>query len=448
MLQNIFTIILPIRPGHQDALAELLSALDYKGQAPQADPLGFTELEMLHYASLFLYDDPVDGWSLVFESNIDGQIPTYIEAFITNAQRRGQTELVLDIFQKCKGFATGTVGELGKYLKKYVQLPSAGYSGCVGRSRNQILMEAMIHDLANTVLSQLGNTSDAAQAAKEIRSALDTDPKFKGWEMIPKGTPAGKDLLAAQSLQSRPKKDGILQGISTLLSSLVGALTKALIQEGPLPVLKALFAVVVFIVMAIWNQLRKEPTAAEDTWRPEPAHLRSQRAKEDFFPTNHMVSVVHLHADNTRRWAKWSAFVLLNMLSRYEYTKGVLGAIPTIHFAHWVVINEHRRLMFVSNYDGSWDSYLDDFTLKAASGLTLAWAHGKGIPVTTFMVLGGAAKGPAFIDWARRSMVPTLVWYNAYPHLSIRNINLNSALRQAIANDRDGVNKGKWLELV
>ena len=90
MLQTIFTIILPVRPGHQDALAEHLSTLDYKGQAPQADPLGFTELEMLHYASLFLYDDPVDGWSLVFESNIDGKIPSYIEAFITNAQRRGR----------------------------------------------------------------------------------------------------------------------------------------------------------------------------------------------------------------------------------------------------------------------------------------------------------------------------------------------------------------------
>jgi hypothetical protein len=161
-----------------------------------------------------------------------------------------------------------------------------------------------------------------------------------------------------------------------------------------------------------------------------------------------MISIVHLHHDFSRRWAKWAALVLLDTLARYENTHGVLGTIPTIHFAHWSVVNDGRRLIFVSNFDGSWDSYLDDFTLKAAAGLTLAWAHGKGLPTSTFMFLGGAAEGPAFIDWARRSMVPSLVWYNAYPQLSIRNINRNSALRQAIVNDSNRNNTGNWLELV
>jgi hypothetical protein len=34
--------------------------------------------------------------------------------------------------------------------------------------------------------------------------------------------------------------------------------------------------------------------------------------------------------------------------------------------------------MFLSNFDNSWDSYLDDFIEKAHTGLTLAWGSGVG----------------------------------------------------------------------
>ena len=128
-----------------------------------------------------------------------------------------------------------------------------------------------------------------------------------------------------------------------------------------------------------------------------------------------------------------------------KHTDGKLGPIETIHFAHWSMLNQGRRLLFVSNYGGSWDSYLDDFTLKASKGLTLAWAHGIGFPKSWFMIYGGAAKGPEFIDWARRSMVPSLVWYKAYPGLSAKNINRNRRLREALVDARAGRGDTAWL---
>ena len=142
---------------------------------------------------------------------------------------------------------------------------------------------------------------------------------------------------------------------------------------------------------------------------------------------------------------KKAAFAVLNFASHHIFTKGKLGSIPTIQFAQWAIVNRGRRLMFVSNYDGSWGSYLDDFTLKAARGVTAAWAHGIGFPRSLFMLLGGAANGPEFIDWARRSMVPTLVWYSAYPGMSVSNINRNTRLRKAIAADKNSENKENWL---
>jgi hypothetical protein len=33
----------------------------------------------------------------------------------------------------------------------------------------------------------------------------------------------------------------------------------------------------------------------------------------------------------------------------------------TIHFAHWAFVSNGSRLMFFSNFDHNWESYLDDF---------------------------------------------------------------------------------------
>ncbi len=443
MEQNIFTIVLPVTPGKQGALRSLLEEFGYLGEAPVNDPLKLKSLSCLHYASLFLYDDDIDGWQLVFENNIDGSISDFIKALARVSDSKSALHRV---FAHCQGFSSDNVVQ---YLEDRVNHPNAQFSGSVGRSREQIEFESQLHDFVSNILSELPTGTDTSSAAKSIRDALEKHDKLKEFKNIPKDMPDKEALTDAQSLAEVPEKTpnklvDALSFIGLLSSAIFTSFRCGELKEG----FQGVFALILFLLLGIWNLLRKEPSAKQDQYRPDLDHVKSQKAKEDFIGTNHMVSIVHLHQDFSRQYAKWSAFTLLNLIAKYKYVNGKLGSIPTIHFAHWVMLNRGRRLLFVSNFDGSWDSYLDDFTLKAASGLTLAWAHGVGFPKSIFMLLGGAARGPEFIDWARRSMVPNLVWYKAYPKLSIRNINRNSALRQAIAEDQGGTNKGNWLGLV
>jgi len=37
-------------------------------------------------------------------------------------------------------------------------------------------------------------------------------------------------------------------------------------------------------------------------------------------------------------------------------------------------------MVFQSNYDGSWESYLEDFITRAHAGQTAAWSNGVGFP--------------------------------------------------------------------
>ena len=70
---------------------------------------------------------------------------------------------------------------------------------------------------------------------------------------------------------------------------------------------------------------------------------------------------------------------------------GKLGGIRTIHFARWVALPD-GRLLFFSNYDGSWEAYLGEFVDKASMGLTMIWSNTIWYPQTRLLILEGAKK--------------------------------------------------------
>jgi hypothetical protein len=131
----------------------------------------------------------------------------------------------------------------------------------------------------------------------------------------------------------------------------------------------------------------------------------------------------------------------LGLLLRIIARTGYLGSMRTIHFAHWALVNNRSRLMFFSNFDQTWESYLDDFIEKAHAGLTLAWCCGVGFPPTRFLVKDGASHGRQFKEWARQSMAVSRFWYSAYKDLTAeqieRNFRIASGLRKATLTQKE-----------
>jgi len=119
--------------------------------------------------------------------------------------------------------------------------------------------------------------------------------------------------------------------------------------------------------------------------------------------------------------------------------------IPSIHFAHWSMIDKGRRLLFVSNFDGSWENYLDDFIDKASVGLTGIWSNTAGFPKARWLVLDGAREGSRFKAYARDSQTNTNVWYSAYKQLTVQTIDNNSAIREDLFTSLDDAATRNWL---
>jgi hypothetical protein len=157
---------------------------------------------------------------------------------------------------------------------------------------------------------------------------------------------------------------------------------------------------------------------------------------------NHLASLTYVKP-GVLRWALlWLALAAVNLLSRFWFNRGELGGIPTILSARWVMIDRGRRLLFLDNYGGAWDSYLNEFIdLAAVKGLNAIWsstfvhAVGQrfGFPATRFFFWEGAQAEQPFKAYVRQSQIETLVWYSAYPTLSVVNVNANTGLRQSLS---------------
>ena len=195
------------------------------------------------------------------------------------------------------------------------------------------------------------------------------------------------------------------------------------------------------MAILVWLRWLEESDPVQEDPHDDPDKLRAIMALEDQISQNHMGSVVLIKPGALRavilRVGLWG----LGYLLRVTATDGYLASMRTIHFAHWAIVSSGSRLAFYSNFDSSWESYLDDFIEKAHAGLTLAWTNGVGFPYTQFLVNLGASNGRLFKAWARHSMAEGLFWFSAYKDLSVNQIErqyrIAKGLRQPTLSDAE-----------
>jgi hypothetical protein len=187
-------------------------------------------------------------------------------------------------------------------------------------------------------------------------------------------------------------------------------------------------AVFSVLTVILWLRLLERRDPSQDAPPLDPRELRKMTHREDWIPQNHMGSLVSVKPGVLRMVLVRTGHLGLGLVLRLTATDGYLGSMRTIHFAHWAFLGNASRLMFLSNFDHSWDSYLDDFIEKAHEGLTLAWGSGVGAPPARFLVIDGASHGRQFKAWARHSMTVSRFWYSAYKELTVDQIERNTRI--------------------
>ena len=194
-------------------------------------------------------------------------------------------------------------------------------------------------------------------------------------------------------------------------------------------------------LLLLWIRYLERRDSSNDAPHIDERLLREMVRREDWIVQNHMGSIVLIKPGVLRSIVIRAGHLGLGLLLRVKARSGYLGSMRTVHFAHWAFLNNGSRLLFFSNFDHSWDSYLDDFIEKAAKGLTIAWGCGVGFPPARFLLLDGAAHGRQFKNWALASRTVTRFWYSAYPELTVdqveRNHRIANGLRPEALSERE-----------
>ena len=175
--------------------------------------------------------------------------------------------------------------------------------------------------------------------------------------------------------------------------------------------------------------------SAQDAPQVRERMLREMLAREDWTAQNHMGSIVLIKPGILRSVIIRAGHLGLGLALRIVARDGYLGSMRTVHFAHWAFLNNTSRLLFFSNFDHSWGSYLDDFIEKAHAGLSLAWGSSVGFPPTRFLIYDGASHGRQFKAWALASRAVSRFWYSAYPALTVDQIERNTRIAGGLRRD-------------
>jgi hypothetical protein len=95
-------------------------------------------------------------------------------------------------------------------------------------------------------------------------------------------------------------------------------------------------------------------------------------------------------------------------------SRAAMRQIGTLHDARHVIFDNDTRLMFASVFDGSWDTYIDDFG-KTAVGANFenVFSHTQGFPGIT---------DPHVKDWFVAQQAPANVFASSYPDLTVQQI--------------------------
>lgn len=429
MRQKGLTVITDILPGKTEVLRTLLESIG--NNIEDNTSIKFSTLESVHFLRWVIVDETVLNKEtlsakLVLSTNYDGPLDYHLKDLCDHAEKG-----LLEIYQYCKDAPTTKEG-IASYFKKHSKPIAAFYRGTAGRKVSQTKQEQQLWQKIQDYLQTNSFPTEPLPLKQAITDHINQDKAFAWTQKKYK-----KELT---------QRFGLHTLVLIVLGIIAGMVTLAI--KFTLPTLLALGAIVIFLIIW-WSLLRKAEKKDEKafiTSRKDPSQIAILAKKEDYKVQNQLTHLVAVKPGYIRLYTLKFVLWAINLLARMVFNKGNLGGIQSIHFARWVFLDNGKRLLFFSNYDGSWESYLGEFVDRASVGLTGVWSNTVGFPPTKNLIKQGARYSTEFKSWAREKQIPTQVWYSAYPTASIKNINNNTVIRQGLHRKMKLKATKEWLQ--
>lgn len=383
-----------------------------------ADDLGGNEvfrpcdLPDTHFMRFVIIKDDELPWLLAWESNHDGD--DYLLRVLLHAPT------IRLIFECCTGFPVSDDAEQLAWLRAHRIRAAAFYAGYRGIPRKQIANDRAVHDAIREVIDDPRNrTALVRQSPPQIHHLLACHLRDRH---------ALLDIRTDDGDEPRWLLDKVIAAILAI------------------PILALMIPIAPIWYLVLRAKEESDPTAATERAVRD---VHGLARFEDHITQNQLTHVVDIKPGWFRLVTLRAVLAAIDVAARVYSVRGDLGGITSIHFARWVIVKDPRgkrhRLVFFSNYDGSWESYLGEFIDRAAFGLTAIWSNTVGFPYTRNLYQAGARDEEAFKNWTRCHQIRTQVWWSGVPDSTVQNIRDDVWIRRQIDRGLADEEVSAWL---
>src|SRR5271165_1792347 len=139
-------------------------------------------------------------------------------------------------------------------------------------------------------------------------------------------------------------------------------------------------------------------------------------------------------------WKTWIVRVFLFILGAIKPLQKDLVQLSFIHFARWVIITRSKfphaaqqqpkeelkydYLLFFSNFNGTWNQYIDAFSAVLSRGLNSIWRWSEKFP--------GSVPVTPFKQYIARCQFDTDYYYTAYPQATANDLKSAHTVQSAL----------------
>jgi hypothetical protein len=421
------TVLAPIRAGEEEPLRAVLRPIgdDIKGKrlAPGVVRRGveFRHSRHIHFARFVILDDPDRGRDrkrLLYSANYDGELDGHLAELIAI------TPDPAAIWGRVEGY-TGPAA-FAAFIRAHTQEPEAFYIAfrdeTVERLHDAIgfrrRAQTLVDEAARGSLADLFPRLSWEAAVGGIGPAL---PRIvAATRRLFRALPIVADVFRAVA---RSGIGNVFRGTLRIITSLdryplfrwVNRLTGNRLPPRRSP----------HSSVALDHCTVPAPLVPGDEVPSGPDRQIPPTFREDVIAQNQLTLVTVVMPGQVARVR--AVMAAIDSYAKRLSPPGSLIGISTIHFVKWLVIDNGRRLMMVSDYDGSWESYIDEFAEMILSGLDAIWETSYGYPPD------GARDLPAFKRFLRTHQVPAEIFFSAYPEETVLNIVNDRAFAHACA---------------
>ena len=139
-------------------------------------------------------------------------------------------------------------------------------------------------------------------------------------------------------------------------------------------------------------------------------------------------------------WLTWFNRLIFWIALKLPATLKGLISLSLIHYARWVIIGKdefprlddaqpkeelnYAYMLFFSNFNGSWDQYVDSFTFAIPSGLDMFWKWNIRYPKSVSLT--------PFHNYIRYNQLETIHYYSAYPLAAANDVKSAKTVKAAL----------------